>query len=310
MKSPTELSLREIQQLMAAVVMNPLTKDQNTRQKLQDGRATRDVANQIMKANDRLAGFDRIEIYNRQYWFRLIDCLYDDFPGLRAVIGEKKFYGLVLAYLEKYPSASYSLRNLGGRMEQFLTEEPSWLGSRSRAALEMVRFELAQVEAFDGPAWPALTPEFMAESDLISSRFHLQPYLTLLKLSYPFDEIMIAMRRAETQRSEAGATKAPAIGETEKLKLPKPASLYLAVHRVDNNLYYKRLEAAAFELLCLLKDGSLLGEACEHAAKQFSQRDLVSGRASKVIQEWFADWSALEWFCTPPDGSDLEDSLN
>ena len=27
-----------------------------------------------------------LEIYNRQYWFRVLDCLYDDYPGLRAIL--------------------------------------------------------------------------------------------------------------------------------------------------------------------------------------------------------------------------------
>ena len=49
------------------------------------------VADSFIKPNDRLTSFERLEIYNRVYWFRVLDCLYDDYPGLRAVLGERKF---------------------------------------------------------------------------------------------------------------------------------------------------------------------------------------------------------------------------
>ena len=43
-----------------------------------------EVAAEFIKPNDRLTSFERLEIYNRMYWFRLIDCVRDDCPGLRA----------------------------------------------------------------------------------------------------------------------------------------------------------------------------------------------------------------------------------
>ena len=93
-----------------------------------DGRDTRDVVSEFIKPNDRLTSFERLEIYNRQYWFRLIDILTEDFPGLRAVLGEEKFYLLLRAYLTKYPSKSFSLREFGSSLPKFLEEEPQWAG--------------------------------------------------------------------------------------------------------------------------------------------------------------------------------------
>ena len=82
------------------------------------------VADSFIKPNDRLTSFERLEIYNRVYWFRVLDCLYDDYPGLRAVLGEERFMKLITAYLAKYPSASFTLRNLGSRLEKFIREQP------------------------------------------------------------------------------------------------------------------------------------------------------------------------------------------
>ena len=68
----------------------------------------REVAAGFIKPNDRLTSLERLEIYNRQYWFRMKDCFYDDYPGLRAVLGDRRFERLACAYLARHPSESFT----------------------------------------------------------------------------------------------------------------------------------------------------------------------------------------------------------
>jgi hypothetical protein len=71
----------------------------------------------FIKPNDRLTALERIEIYNRMYWFRVLDCLYDDCPGLRAVLGVQKFMRVYVAvhrhdnqiYFKRLEPAAYRL---------------------------------------------------------------------------------------------------------------------------------------------------------------------------------------------------------
>src|SRR6266481_4213992 len=151
--------LKELQTLMASAIFRPLTDDNRMQPEWTDGSSTAVVAERFIKPNDRLTSFDRLEIYNRVYWFRVLDCLYDDYPGLRAVLGERKFMKLITAYLAKYPSASFTLRNLGSRLEKFIRDEPRWIAPRVELALDMARFEWAQVVAFDDEAKPAIKPD-------------------------------------------------------------------------------------------------------------------------------------------------------
>ncbi len=139
---------------MATAIFRPLDARDRMQTRWTDGRPTSAVAAQFIKPNDRLSSFERLEIYNRVYWFRVLDCLYDDYPGLRAIVGEKKFMQLATAYLAKYPSNLFTLRNLGQRLEKFLREEPKWIAPNEELALDMVRFEWAQVVAFDDAARP------------------------------------------------------------------------------------------------------------------------------------------------------------
>jgi len=285
---------------MAGAVFRPLTARDRMQPRWSDGRSARTVANEFIKPNDRLSSFERLEIYNRVYWFRVLDCLYDDYPGLRAIVGEKKFLRLATAYLAKYPSVSFTLRNLGQRLEQFLREEPSWNAPNEILALDMARFEWAQVIAFDNAEKPRLTMDEISNTPPGRLRIGLQPYLSLLELNYAVDRFLLAIkkREADTLRDEASNTfeSMPHLQRRKRpVRRPKQEQVRLVVHRYDNLLYYKRLEPEAFAILRGLQQGKSVEKACAAALANSKRRDVdwVS-----QIQEWFHDWSALGWFCS------------
>ena len=85
------LDLASLQREMAAAVMQPLTKDENMRATASDGRPMTEVASSFIAPNSRLTAFERLEIYNRQYWYRILGALAEDFPALRALIGAATF---------------------------------------------------------------------------------------------------------------------------------------------------------------------------------------------------------------------------
>ena len=266
-----------------------------------DGTRMDNLAAAFIKPNDRLSSFERLEIYNRQYWFRVLDCLWDDFPGLRAVVRERKFRKLIAAYLVRYPSNSYTLRDLGSRLEQFLREEPRWAAPREELALDMVRFEWAQVVAFDGPSKPAISPDEILDTPAGKLRLGLQPYLSLLELNYAVDDFLIAVKKQESDVLRGEASNAVGSGPRERdrrkgSRLPKREKIYLAVHRHDNTLYYKRLDPEALVILTALCRGLTVEDACAKAVTASNRTDIDW---AAQIKEWFDDWSALGWFCRP-----------
>lgn len=260
-------------------------------------------ASGFIKPNDRLSSFERLEIYNRQYWFRVLDSLHEDYPGLRTVVGERKFMRLAIAYLERCPSTSYSLRDLGGRLEAFVRAEPKWVAPRSELALDMVRFEWAQVVAFDGPAQPLILPDDVLDASPGELRLGLQPYLSLLDLNHPVDEFLAALKTHESDGLRDEASNAFDSGPKtmpgrRSVRLPKPQRVYLAVHRHRNVLYYKRLDPAAYAILSALNRGAPLETACGKALDASPQGSVDW---PVQIKEWFDVWSALGWFCHPPE---------
>jgi hypothetical protein len=257
------------------------------------------VANAIIKPNDRLTSFERLEIYNRQYWFRILSCFYDDYPGLRAVIGERKFDRLARAYLARYPSACFTLRNLGSRLEKFLRAEPQWIAPHEHLALDMVRLEWAHIVAFDEGAKPVVHVDDLLGRNPSKVRLGLQPYITLLEVHYPVDDLLLSAKKGD-DRLRAEASNAVEIHQRHTVRLNirglKPQRQYIAVHRMKCSVYYKTLTREQFQVLRALQRGATLEKAC---AVLLKRRGSAAEESAAQIQQWFAAWASFGWFCQP-----------
>lgn len=288
-KLRTTADLRSLQRLMTHTLIQPLGANDRLATRWRDGRRMADVAAEFIKPNDRLSSVERLEIYARCYWFRIIDCAYDDCPGLRAFLGEKKFAALIRAYLAKYPSGSFALRNLCARLPQFIAEEPKWTAPDTPLAHAIARFEWAQTVAFDGEARPPLSPDDIADAPPARLRLALQPYLSLLAFDWPIDDYVIAVKQRNALRAETSN----AVGEThhaatKRVPRPRRERTHIVVHRRANRLYYKRIAASEFAILSALAQGKTLSQA------------VAAGGASVTadqIREWFATWTELRWLC-------------
>ena len=294
------MNLEDLQRAVFDVVRQPLTDDERMRPTMLDGRSSHEIAEAIIKPNDRLTSVERLEIYNRVYWFRILSSLADDYPGLRAVIGQKKFDQLILAYLTELPSESFTLRNLGQRLEAWLRQHAEFTPKHERLALDMVRLEWADIDVYDSADLPALKPEDLANLGE-DPRFHLQPYLRLLEFDYPVDDLLLSVRDADEEHTDIVSNVA-LIREPRKRRrraaLPHAKKTYLAVHRQEYIVYFKRLEPEAFALLRALQESKPLGEAIEVSVNWSNQPlEHVTGQ----LQGWFANWSSLGWFCRNPE---------
>jgi hypothetical protein len=290
------MDLEQLQRAVLSVIQQPLTPSEGMRKRMLDGRPVKKIVDQIVKPNDRLTSFERLEIYNRVYWFRILSSLADDFPGLRAVIGQRNFDKLIRAYLLECPSESFTLRNLGSRLESWLRRHPKFAPHRHRMALDMVRLEWADIEAFDGAELPKLTEadlENLGEDPV----FHFQPHLRLLDLAYPVDDFVLRVRDEEEEETDIASNvvleRAPKTRK-KRVPLPRPKKVYLAVYRLEMVVYFKRLEAESFALLRALQQGKPLSQAIEESVN-WSNGDVAEVTGN--LRGWFANWSSLGWFC-------------
>jgi hypothetical protein len=256
-------------------------------------------AARYIKPNDRLTSFERLEIYNRQYWFRVLGSMAEDFPGLRAVLGHRRFEDMCRAYLAECPSRSFTLRNLGARLETWLRRNPKWIRGERTLALDMVRLEWADIEAFDGKAQPDLHSEDLNDSSAPSLRLRVQPYVRLLELHYPVDALALKVREDDDADFASNSlTENRKTAKIQSVAAVQPRQIFLVVHRIDFSVYYRRIEREEFALLSALRSGKTIERAIELAFQRSSIPEFDRGG---YVRNCFQTWAALGWFCRPDE---------
>lgn len=275
-------SLLETQREFFRLITQPMTVREGMRT------STRAAAEKFIKPNARLTSFERLEIYTKSYWFRILDCLAEDFPGVRAIIGAKRFRRMSEAYLAECPSRSFTLRNLGSRLSEWLKANPKWMGRDSQLILDMVALEWAHIDAFDAVQLAPITPEDLAQggSEL---QLQLQPYIRLLKLHYPVDDLAIAIKDKKRTGSVVATVRQSPHSESP--------SIFLALHRLDYSVHYRRLEPEAFQALTLLSEGATLEDAIAGA---FENSAMPEEQQAQSVELWFRTWQSLGWFSSNP----------
>jgi hypothetical protein len=115
----------------------------------------------LVRPSARLSPTERLDIYADMYFYRLRDCLAEDFPNLARWLGPARFHNLVTDYLLVHPSRHPSLRELGRALPGFLQARP--LSSPFQAASGLAALEWARVDVFDETDAEPLSREDLLE---------------------------------------------------------------------------------------------------------------------------------------------------
>jgi len=95
---PNNMNLRKLQTLLYQCITDPDGTNENV------GNERGKVLEALVQADERLSTVERIDIYADAYFYRLLECLSEDFPATLAVLGADNFAALVKGYLlEKRP---------------------------------------------------------------------------------------------------------------------------------------------------------------------------------------------------------------
>lgn len=284
-------ALLEFQRTLARAVMQPLSRRDNMKRGAEDGIA-------LVNPNSRQSSFERLEIYNRSYWSRVLDAFSEDFPGVRALLGAKQFDRLRRNYLADCPSESFTMRDLGKHLAAWMERNPEMTGANYGIALEMAKLEWAEIESFDAAEHERLSPADVAAIDP-ERPLQLQPHLRLLKAGHEIDRLLLEIR--ESAKRNKGVPRAVAQKRIDATNSESPA--YIAVHRFELVVHYKRLDAEMFRLMSAFAKGATIADAVESA---YSESTLSPEQCQQHIQDSFALFAALGWFCKSYPAADKE----
>jgi hypothetical protein len=242
----------------------------------------------LVKPNSRLSSLERLEIYNRSYWSRVLDALGEDFPGVRAVVGAKRFEQIRRRYLDDCPSESFTMRNLGRHLAAWMERNRALVGANYEIAVDMARLEWAEIESFDSAEQERLGPAEIAALETTST-LQLQPFVRVMQAGCEVDTLLLEVRDSMKRRGGA----ARAVTQTRIARARAMEPVYLAIHRYELVVHYKRLDGEMFRLLEMLGRGATIGDAIESA---YADSALGAEQCRRHVQDSFAMFGALGWF--------------
>jgi hypothetical protein len=200
------------------------------------------------------------------------------------------------AYLEANPSRSFTLRNLGSSLVSWLEKNPQFTERHTESAIAMAALEWAHIEAFDSAALSPLPAEAIA-AITDESRFALQPYLRLLAAPYAIDDALIAVKdNAHAAGTQASNAVTLHLVRRTRSRRPRREQIYLAVHRHDDTVYYKRLAREDYQLLRAFETGATLGAAIDAA---FVGSEIAETERPACLQSIFHYLMQMGWLCKP-----------
>jgi len=229
-------------------------------------------ASALVHGDERLSAVDRLDVYANMYFYRLRDCLQEDFAVLYAVVGETNFHNLITDYLLVHPPAHFSLRYAGQHLPAFVRTHA--LAERWPYLSDLAMLEWSITEAFDAPDAVPLTAAALTdipEARWPTLRFALSPSLRLLDLRWPVHDVW---RRTQN---------------AEELDAVKPARTLVRVWRQDFRVFHRPIEADEHAGICALATGAPFAEVCERVAPQASNDAEGAQRAFGLLSAWIND---------------------
>jgi hypothetical protein len=269
-KAPAALS--DFQRWFARASSRPLLPGNRTRPRGVDGPSLRREAEAHLRSRGGMSGLARLEVYNRQYWFRLITVMQEEFPCTLHVIGLDAFNAWVIRYLDAHPPASPYLADMDADFPAFLRRR--FRGTDRDKVIEAVLYDKAFSRAFDAP-------QGGAAGNADGTRWTLAPHVTPLWQGWDF-----AAYRALCRADEALTGRFP-------LRRAGKSGRGTCLHRHDHTLYEKEISRAEFLLLRALEKPRTLDQVFRAAERDATARDLKM--MERNVSGWFRDWTELGW---------------
>ena len=173
---------------------------------------------------------------------------------------------MIEAYLLTFPSSSFTLRHLGGKLADFIQSWEGLEGLKQRWFTAIARLEYAHMASYEAAEWPRVAPEKLAVAELV-----LQPHVVLLDLPVQADEC----------------------ATWEEFTPDEELPVCLAVWRgPSGSTVHCRLDPVEYELLARLRQGGTLASLFNEPTEREPLPDEVA--------RWFADWQSRGWIAMEP----------
>ena len=251
----------------------------------------------LIRGDERLDPIARLDIYANMYFFRLRDALAEDFPKLLAVLGGARFHNLITDYLLACPSTSWTLRELGRRLPEFLDHHP--LAAELPYAADLARLEWARLDVSDESDAEALTREAIAALEperLATFALGLVPAVRILSLAHDALAVWGQVERGVPSDAASCTTSAAVETEADPIELPPvevsgggPKPTRARVWRRGLAVFHRAIAPEEELALELVRQGATLPELAERLAAASPAATDLTRRLAACLDLWTAD---------------------
>lgn len=282
-KSPKEL--KQCQLWFGGVITQPIDEQSSINPIAPSGVPIQEEACFYIKPSPTLHPAQRIELYNQQYWWRLLNTLHDVFPFVTRLFGYSDFNQIIgIPYLIAYPPDHWSLNRLGLALTKWI--EKAYEGPDKQLILDAARADQSYHDCFLAKAAkPIDLTDLGAPQDfasLLNRELYLQPFVRLFDLDYD----LFRFRDAFLEKDPGYWVENP-FPPLDK----RPAS-YIITRNHLGNPFWIETSPTEVALLQLFEHGFTIENACEWIQ---DQDETVVQEAEQHLQPWIQGWITKKW---------------
>jgi len=280
--------LKREQQWFGTIISRPIDEDSRMNPISPTGQPMEEEAALHIAPSPTLRPAQRIQLYNQQYWWRLLNTMHESFPLVTRLFGFFDFNRMIgIPYLTKYPPRHWSLSTLGDRFSQWCQEE--YHAPDKQLVCQAAELDWAFAYSFTAHSNPRLQLEAAADlssqpnETLLAQTLYLQPFIFLFEFDYDLFAFRIEFLKQEPDHWLHH--------EFPALDSSRPYH-YILYRNIENNISWKGLSKCEYLILRLFHKGTTIEHVCSWLEDQSSE---IIDEAAKNLQLWFQEWTQRGW---------------
>lgn len=278
-------AMKETQEWFASIIARPLTEDGHINPIAPSGVVITKEAARFIVPSPTLRPHQCMQIYNQQYWWRLLNIMQTNFPLVLRLFGHHSFNeSIAIPYLVKYPPNHWSLTQLGAHLLEWV--EKNYHQPDKKLVSHSVYLDRVYSTSFLSIESPLLDFNALAQTDpeaLLMKPFCLQRHIHLVEFEYDLPTFREALMKEEPEYWL----------EHDFPDLPKDKTYYCVIFRnLNNNMAWKDIALEEYLLLQQFAKGLSLNAACEWIEQlDPAKQEYMAAH----LQQWMQDWARFGW---------------
>ncbi len=281
-------ALKHVQTWFGSIIERPIDLESCMMPIAPSGRSMIEEAADYITASPTLEPHQRIELYNQQYWWRLLNIMHETYPLVTRLFGYVDFnQKIAFPYICRYRPNHWSLSFLGARLPQWVKRY--YKEDDKQLIYHAAALDDAYNEAFLIKAMPPVNMQAIkrkaATQGLLEQKLYLQAHLYLFEMPYnlfEFRETFIEPEDGDHWMDRPFPN------------LDQEGPYFFALFRDPSNcLRWLSLAEGEYRLLQQYRKGNTTSAVVEWLSEQ---EDAWTEDAATHLHTWLQTWILRGWF--------------